>query len=167
MLTADDLNAFLEANGIAYRTVRHRPVFHVRDGLDLKASLPGAHTKNLFLRDAKAGLWLVSALDDSRIDLKRLAVELRAPRLSFARPGLMNESLGVNPGSVTPFALLNDSARRVNFVLDATLAAAPFVNFHPLTNTATTRISQAGLRRFLEAVGVTARIIDFARLDGA
>ncbi len=166
MVTPDDLIVFLAASGIAHVTVQHRPIFHVRDGADLKTSLPGAHTKNLFLRDAKAGLWLVSALDDARIDLKGLANELRSPRLSFASPRRLTDALGVSPGSVTPFALLNDSARQVGYVLDANLAAAPFVNFHPLTNTATTRISQAGLRRFLDAVGVTPRIIDFARLDG-
>jgi Ala-tRNA(Pro) deacylase len=167
MRTREDLMAFLETHGICHVTIDHRPIFRVGEGEDVKKALQGAHTKNLFLTDAKTGLWLVSAVDDALIDLKALAVELQCRRLSFASPRRLADALGVTPGSVTPFALLNDSAREVSFVLDSQLAAAPYVNFHPLTNTATTRVSQAGLRRFLHEVGITPRIVDIAQVGRA
>jgi Ala-tRNA(Pro) deacylase len=139
-------------------------VFRVGEGEAVKASLPGGHTKNLFLKDAKGQLWLVSALQDTRIDLKALPRAIGAAKLSFGSAELMGETLGVTPGSVTAFGLINDSGRRVRFVLDAGLALADPVNFHPLVNTATTALSQGDFRRFLAALGVEPLIVDFARL---
>jgi len=156
------LFAFFDALGIAHRTVEHPAVFHVGEGDDFKAAMPGGHTKNLFLKDAKGQLWLVSALQETRIDLKGLPRRIGAARLSFGPAEAMAGALGVAPGSVTAFALINDKGRRVRFVLDAALAAADPVNFHPLANTATTAISQADFRRFLAALGVTPLIVDFA-----
>ncbi len=165
MKTRADLIAFLDAEGIAHSTLDHPAVFRVGEGEEIKASLPGGHTKNLFLKDAKGQLWLISALGETRIDLKRLHPVIGSARLSFGSPELMLATLGVTPGSVTAFGLINDTGRRVRFVLDAALAKADPVNFHPLTNTATTAVSQAGFRRFLSALGVTPLIVDFAAME--
>ncbi|HYD44499.1 MAG TPA: YbaK/EbsC family protein [Phenylobacterium sp.] len=167
MKTRDDLLAFLDAHGIDHRTVDHLAVFRVEEGHEIKASMPGAHTKNLFLKDAKAQLWLISALGETAIDLKRLHPVIGSARLSFGNPALMQETLGVTPGSVTAFGLINDVHRRVRFVLDKALAEAELVNFHPLINTATTAVSQAGFRRFLELVEAPPLIVDFAAMQVA
>ena len=159
-----DLFAFLDRIGVEHQTVEHPAVFRVGEGADLKAAMPGAHTKNLFLKDARGQLWLISAADLTTIDLKRLHTVIGAARLSFGAPALMQETLGVAPGSVTAFGLVNDTDGRVRFVLDRALAEAGRVNFHPLTNTATTGVSQAGLRRFLAALGVQPLIVDFAAM---
>jgi Ala-tRNA(Pro) deacylase len=160
-MTPQDLLAYLEGLGIAQTTLWHAPVFRVEEGLEIKAQLPGGHTKNLFLKDAKDQLWLVSALGETRIDLKRLPRVIGSARLSFGSAVLMEQVLGVTPGSVTAFALVNDTERRVRFVADAALMAADPVNFHPLTNAATTAVSQQGFRDFLAAVGVEPLVVDF------
>ena len=160
-----DLFAFLDAHAIAHRTLDHPPVFRVGEGDAFKAELPGGHTKNLFLKDAKDQLWLISALGETQIDLKRLPKVIGSARLSFGSAALMEEVLGVTPGSVTAFALVNDIGRRVRFVADAALMAADPVNFHPLTNAATTAVSQSDFRRFLAALGVEPLIVDFAGLE--
>lgn len=164
MHTRADLMALLDSLGVATATTDHPAVFRVGEGEAIKAAIPGAHTKNLFLKDAKGQLWLVSARDDTRIDLKRLPPVIGAARLSFGSAELMAETLGVTPGSVTAFALINDAAHRVRFVLDRRLAEAERVNFHPLANTATTGVSQEGFRAFLESVGVTPLVVDFAAM---
>jgi Ala-tRNA(Pro) deacylase len=165
-MTRDELFALFDRLGIAQRTLEHPAVFRVGEGEDVKAGLPGGHTKNLFLKDAKDRLWLVSALQDSAIDLKRLPAAIGSARLSFGSPARLEEALGVTPGSVTAFALANDTDHRVTFVLDAGLAQADPVNFHPLTNTATTAISQADFRRFLDHLAIEPLIVDFEALAG-
>jgi Ala-tRNA(Pro) deacylase len=162
MKTRKDLFARFAELGIAHRTIEHPAVFRVGEGEAVKAALRGGHTKNLFLKDAKGQLWLVSALQDSRIDLKALPSAIGSARLSFGSPDAMASALGVTPGSVTAFALINDERHAVRFVLDAALADADPVNFHPLVNTATTAVSQADFRRFLAALGVEPLIVDFA-----
>jgi Ala-tRNA(Pro) deacylase len=157
-----DLFAFFDAHGVDHDTLEHPAVFHVGEGEEIKAALPGAHTKNLFLKDSRDQLWLISAEQSAAIDLKRLPAVIGSGRLSFGPAALMENVLGVTPGSVTAFALINDSTRRVRFVLDATLAAAERVNFHPLTNTATTAVSREGFRRFLRALDIAPLIVDFA-----
>jgi Ala-tRNA(Pro) deacylase len=164
MKTRADLMAFLDAHGIAHATVDHPAVFKVGEGQEVKAAIAGAHTKNLFLEDAKDRLWLISAVDVALINLKRLPRLIGSARLSFGKAQLLEEALGVTPGAVTAFALINDHTHAVTFVLDAALAAAPCLNFHPLVNTATTTVSQAGFRRFLAALGVTPLIVDFGAL---
>jgi Ala-tRNA(Pro) deacylase len=163
--TPDDLYAFLDAHGIAHQTLEHPAVFRVDEGHEIKARLPGGHTKNLFLKDGKDQLWLICALGETHVDLKRLPEVIGAARLSFGSPELMQAALGVTPGSVTLFALVNDAGRRVKLVLDAAMLQPEPVNFHPLTNTATTAISQDGLRRFLKALDITAQVVDFERLQ--
>lgn len=165
MRTKDEFLAFLDGLGVAHETIGHPAVFRVGEGEDVKARIAGAHTKNLFLKDAKDRLWLVSAEDRAVIDLKRLHHVIGSARLSFGAAPLMEAALGVAPGSVTAFALANDRERRVTFVLDRTLAEAERVNFHPLVNTATTGVSREGFRRFLAAIGVAPLIVDFQAMQ--
>jgi len=164
-MTPEQLLARLEEMGLAQTTLWHRPVFTVDEGQDIKAQLPGGHTKNLFLNDGKDQLWLISALGETQIDLKRLPPVIGSARLSFGNAGLMEETLGVTPGSVTALALINDTEKRVRFVADAALMDADPINFHPLTNAATTALSQADFRRFLREVGVEPIVVDFERLE--
>jgi Ala-tRNA(Pro) deacylase len=162
LATPADLIAFLARHGIAHRTLEHAPVVRVGEGGEIKAALPGGHTKNLFLKDAKDRLWLISALSETQIDLKGLPKVIGSGRLSFGSAELMAEALGVTPGSVTAFGLINDKMRRVSFVADAALMASDPVNFHPLTNVATTAISRAGFTAFLAALGIAPTVVDFA-----
>ena len=165
MKTRADLMALLDSLGAETTTLEHRAVFRVGEGEDVKAGLPGVHTKNLFLKDARGQLWLISAADSAAIDLKRLHPVIGAARLSFGNAALMEETLGVAPGSVTAFGLINDTDHRVRFVLDRVLDEAARVNFHPLTNTATTGIDREGLRRFFTAVGVCPLVVDFSQMQ--
>jgi Ala-tRNA(Pro) deacylase len=151
--TRKDLFALLDRLGVAHSTLDHPPVFTVEEGADIKAALPGGHSKNLFLKDRRGGLWLVCALGESQIDLGALAKALGAQRFSFGSAELMKEALGVTPGAVTVFALMNDRLNRVSLVLDEALMAHDPVNFHPLTNDATTAVSPDGLRAFLAETG--------------
>jgi Ala-tRNA(Pro) deacylase len=160
--TEADLFAFLDAHGIAHRTHRHERVFRVDDGHGIKAALPGGHTKNLFLKDSKGQLWLISALGDTLIDLKALPARIGSARLSFGSPERLIEALGVTPGSVTAFALINDPHHRVRFVLDSGLLVHETINFHPLSNDATTAVSRDGFLSFLAALGVEPQVVDFA-----
>ena len=138
--------------------------------MSLRGTLPGGHCKSLFLKDKKGGLWLVVALEERRVDLKRLADALGAPRFSFGNPELLHEALGVVPGSVTPFALVNDAAHRVAVVLDKGMLGHDPLNYHPLENTRTTAITPADLLRFIADCGHQPRIVDLdaiAPADGA
>ena len=164
MKTREDLLQFLAAHGIEATTYEHPAVFTVGESGRIKQTIPGAHTKNLFLKDARGQLWLISAEGHAQIDLKRLHHVIHSARLSFGNAELMAETLGVAPGSVTAFGLINDTGRRVRFVLDRTLAEAELVNFHPLTNTATTTVSAEDFRRFLAAIGVSPLVVDFAAM---
>ncbi|MGX6646498.1 prolyl-tRNA synthetase associated domain-containing protein [Maricaulaceae bacterium MS644] len=157
-----DLLAFLDACGIAHRTVDHEPVFTVAEGDAIKADMPGGHTKNLFLKDKKGVLILISALQSTTIDLKTLHHRLDCARLSFGKPELLLQALDVTPGSVTAFAILNDPARRVRFILDAALMEQEIVNFHPLKNDATTAVSSSDLLSFVRALGREPEIFDFS-----
>ncbi len=158
----EDLLRFFDEHGIAHRTLDHPAVFRVEEGTEIKAALPGGHTKNLFLKDKKQQIWLISAWQNTAIDLKRLPKVIGSDRLSFGSEALLQEVLGVRGGSVTAFALINDRQRRVRFVLDAALLEHDPVNFHPLTNEATTAVSKADFLRFLEALGVEPLVVDFS-----
>jgi Ala-tRNA(Pro) deacylase len=155
----DALFAYLDSLGIAHKTVTHPAVFTVEEARSLRGTLEGSHTKNLFLRDKKDVPYLVVASEDAVIELRSLHRLLGASgRFSFGSPDLMRELLGVEPGSVTPFAVINDTGRRVSVVLDAGMMANAVLNFHPLVNTGTTTISREGLLKFLEATGHLPRI---------
>jgi Ala-tRNA(Pro) deacylase len=161
MYDPQQLFARLEALGIAQHTVEHPPVFTVEEAKALRGNLPGHHIKNLFLRNKKEEMWLVVALEDRAIDLKRLGEALGAGRLSFGSPERLRRVLGVEPGSVTPFALVNDETQVVRLALDRGLMEGGPVNAHPLVNTMTTAIASADLLRLFEATGHTPLWLDF------
>jgi Ala-tRNA(Pro) deacylase len=155
----DELFAYLDSLGIAHKTITHPPVFTVGEGRELRGTIAGAHTKNLFLRDKKGTVFLVVALENAVIELKSLHRLLGASgRFSFGSAELMRELIGVEPGSVTPFAVINDKTHRVTVVLDAAMMELEVLNYHPLVNTGTTTISRDGLLKFLEATGHPPRI---------
>lgn len=160
-----DLFDFLDTLGIAHSTVDHEPVFTVEEGQHIKASMPGGHTKNLFLRDKKGRIVLISALGETRIRINKLHQELGTQRLSFGKEDLLQETLGVRPGSVTAFALINDVEARVHMVLDSALFEHDIVNFHPLANNATTAIASNDLLRFVRATGREPLVFDFSQLE--
>ena len=162
---AEDLYAFLDAHGIAHTTHHHPRVFRVDEGAEIKAAMPGGHSKNLFLKDHKGQLWLISALGETRIDLKSLPGVIGSGRLSFGSEERLYEALGVTPGSVTAFALINDPEHKVRFVIDKALYESEPINFHPLSNDATTAVSREGFAAFLKALGREYQVIDFAALS--
>lgn len=157
--TPEDLFARLAQLGITVTTVRHRPVFTVEEARTHRGDLPGVHTKSLFLRDKKGTMSLVVCLEDRAVDLKQLARRIGAGRLSFGSPERLMKYLGVVPGAVSPFALLNDTQGKVRVFFDQSVLGGGPVNLHPLDNALTTAIAAADLRRFLDAVGHAPQIV--------
>ena len=157
----EDLFRRLDALGVKHHTLQHEPLFRVGEGLEIKRALPGGHTKNLFLKDSKGRLWLLTALGETQVDLKGLPKRLGSGRLSFAAEERLWNSLGVRPGSVSPFALINDIDHEVTLVLDRALTDHEILNFHPLENTATTAISRVDFLSFLSALGVSPVFMNF------
>ena len=164
--TPDDLFAFLDRLGVAHKTVTHAPLFTVEQSQALRGTIPGGHTKNLFLKDKKDAVFLVVAPEEGHVDLKTLHHKLGAARFSFGSANLLMELLGVTPGAVTAFGVINDTAHRVNVVLDAGLMENAIINCHPLVNTMTTSIGRDDLVKFLEATGHTPRIERLADAAG-
>jgi Ala-tRNA(Pro) deacylase len=161
MLAPQQLFDRLDSLGLVHRSVSHPPVFTVEEAKAHRGELPGHHIKNLFLRNKKEQMWLVVALEDRGVDLKRLGEMLGAGRLSFGSPERLRKYLGVEPGSVTPFAVINDTGHHVRLVLDSGLRQEGPINAHPLTNTMTTAISLTDLQRFFKATGHQPRWLDF------
>lgn len=153
--TRDDLMAFFKELDIEVSTVDHEPVFTVAESGDLHDRIPGGHTKNLFVKDKKSRLFLIVVLHDAEIDLKKVHQIIGAQgRVSFGNADLLMEVLGVEPGSVTPFSLINDrEALRVTPVFDAAMMQHDILNYHPLKNDATTAISASDLVKFAQACG--------------
>jgi Ala-tRNA(Pro) deacylase len=150
----DDTGLFARLGelGIEHETVEHPPLYTVEQSRELRGDLPGAHIKNLFLRDKKRRMWLVTVLEDRDIDLKALRGWIGAQgTLSFGSADLLMETLGVIPGAVTPFAVINDKEGKVTMVLDKALLEIDPVNAHPLRNDRTSAVAPADLVRFLEA----------------
>jgi Ala-tRNA(Pro) deacylase len=158
-VTPDELFAYLDSLGIAHETVTHPPLFTVEQSQALRGTIAGGHTKNLFLKDKKDAVYLVVAPEEGRIDLKSLHKRLgAASRFSFGSADLMRELLGVDPGAVTAFGVINDTERRVNVVVDAGLMENAVINCHPLVNTMTTSVARDDLVTFLAATGHAPRI---------
>ena len=158
--TPDELFARLDQLGVETQTHRHPPVFTVEESKRLRGDLPGAHCKNLLLRDHKKALWLVVAAEDRVIDLKALKGLMGSGRLSFAKAEILRAVLGVDAGAVTPFGLINDGDGTLNVVLDAAMMRHELLNFHPLTNAATTAITPDGLIAFIRSCGHEPRIVE-------
>lgn len=149
-----DLIAFLDRLGIATRTFEHPPLFTVEQSQALRGEIAGGHTKNLFLKDKKDNYFLLTVGEEAQVDLKQVHHAIgAASRVSFGRPEMLMELLGVVPGAVTVFGLINDTQRRVKLFLDAALMEHETINAHPLTNEATTQIARADLLRFIAATG--------------
>ncbi len=158
------LLARLDALGVEHEDHSHPPLFTVEDSKALRGELPGAHVKNLFLRDKKGKMWLVVCLEDRAIDLKALGAALGGARLSFGSPDRLWKTLGIRPGAVSPLALVNDTENAVTVILDQELMTMAPLNFHPLTNEMTVAITPDGLRRFLKDTGHTATEMDLSPL---
>lgn len=167
--TPEQLLARFDALSLDVKTLTHAAVYTVEESKAVRAelaavaSVEGGHCKNLFLKDKKGVLWLVVCDEDRAIDLKALRHQIGAAHLSFGKPELLFEVLGVEPGSVTPFAAINDTERRVNVVIDAALMGHAALHFHPLINTMTTRITPKDLIAFLDTEHGAPLIAD---LDG-
>ncbi|NUP09418.1 MAG: prolyl-tRNA synthetase associated domain-containing protein [Polyangiaceae bacterium] len=157
---ATALFAKLEGLGIATHTVSHPPVFTVEQAKRHRVDDRGVHVKNLFLRNKKGSMWLVTTSEDRPVDLKELAAKIGAGHVSFGSPDRLRQHLGVEPGSVTPFAVLHDETRVVTSVIERSLLESTAVHCHPLTNDRTTSLSGPDLLRFLEATGHLPTVLD-------
>jgi len=160
--TPDDLFQKLDALGVAHATVTHPPLRTVEDSQSLRGELPGGHAKNLFLKNKKGALFLLVAEETAPVRLKEFGKSVGAGALSFAKPDLLMAALGVIPGAVTPFALINAAPGAVAVFFDQALLACDPLNFHPLDNTMTTTVSRDGLLAFLAGLGHNYRTTDFA-----
>jgi len=151
--TRADLFTMLDGLGIETATTEHPPLHTVEESQALRGEIAGGHTKNLFLKDKKDQVFLVVAEEDAPIDMKGLHKRIGSARLSFGKPELLAELLGVVPGSVTPFGVINDREKRVTVILDSALLRHEELNFHPLENVATTTIGRDDFVAFLRHAG--------------
>ena len=158
----NDLFQRLDSLGITSTTRDHPPVFTVEEARKVHDDIVGGHCKNLFCKDEKGEFWLIVCLEDDRVDLKTAPAKIGSRRLSFGKPDLLMDILGVEPGSVTPFALINDPSHRVNVILDARMMQQDILNYHPLRNDATTSIASADLLAFIKSCGHVPRIVAVA-----
>lgn len=150
---------------ITHKIYDHDPIFTVEEGLHLHDIIAGAHCKNLFLKDKKKQYWLISAVENTQIDLKLLPKLIDSARVSFGSAERLWEVLKVKPGSVTPFAVINDTDLRVNVILDKNLFDHDAVNFHPLQNTQSVALAPRDVERYIEACGHAPRIVDLSGLS--
>lgn len=148
--------------GIQTETREHAPAFTVDEARDLRGAIPGGHCKNLFLKDEKGAVWLIVCLEDARIDLKAAPAKIGSKRLTFGKPELLMELLGVEPGSVTPFGLINDTGNRITVILEERMMRENLLNYHPLNNDATTTIKAEDLLAFIRSCGHEPRIVALA-----
>lgn len=161
----EDVLARLEALGIKAATHHHPPLFTVEQSKELRGDLLGGHCKNLFLRDRKSRMWLVVCREDLRIDLKALGPRIGADRLSFGSADRLMRVLGVIPGAVSPFALINDAENQVSVILDKGMMELSPLNYHPISNEMTTAITPDALLRFIRACGHDPQVVDLEAGD--
>jgi len=164
LATPEILFKEFEKLGIEVSTQSHEPVFTSAEGMHLKDKIQGAHCKSLFLKTKKHAYYLLIMLDDTRLDLKGLAHTLKSDRLSFASDDRLMEKLGIKPGSVTPFAVINNTDKDVNVVLDYDMMQHDILNYHPLENDKTTSIARGDLEKFLTAQGYTPLVLELPKL---
>ena len=154
-----DLFSLLDDLDIIHETVNHPPFFTVEDGLPWRDKIRGLHCKSLFLKDKDGVLYLLVMRGDKRCDMSELSKKIGAARLSFGKPELLFEKLGVTPGSVTPFALINDFGREIKLLFDETMLQSEWVNYHPLRNDQTTIIRAQDLLKFVAHLGYKPQIV--------
>lgn len=160
MKSSDDLFSFLSELSIDVKNTEHEAVFTVAESQALRDEIEGGHTKNLFLKDKKGRYFLLTVLEDAEIDLKTVHQKIGAQgRVSFGKPEPLMEYLGVLPGSVTAFGIINDTGNQVSLILDARLMENEIINCHPLRNTATTSIAAEDLKKFVTATDHALQII--------
>ncbi|MEM1343459.1 MAG: prolyl-tRNA synthetase associated domain-containing protein [Pseudomonadota bacterium] len=159
------LRAFFAEHALPWHHHSHPPLFTVEDSRSLRGDIPGAHVKNMFLKEKKGGLWLVTCLEDRRVRIRDLEKAMGARGCSFAKPELLWQTLGVRPGAVTPFAALQAGPEQIRVVLDRDLSLHGEINAHPLHNRATLTISYENLIRFLHLTGHDPFLVDFAALE--
>ncbi len=152
--TQTELFQFLDSLGIAHKTKQHEPVFTVAESVALRDEIPGGNTKNLFVKDKKDNYFLLTVEEHATVDLKTVHTIIgAASKVSFGRPEKLMEYLGVIPGAVTAFGVINDAGQNVKIIIDQDLMQDEIVNCHPLSNDATTSIASKDLLRFIEATG--------------
>ena len=154
------LYELLTQSGIEYNIYDHEPLYTVEDLKNLRGTITGAHSKNLFLRDQKKNFFLISLLEDTQIDLKKIVEPLNSKKLSFAQPNYLKDLMNIEPGSVSPFGLINDKDKKINFFLDQRFLNYDYVNFHPLTNTATVQLKPKILCDFISSKHKLVNMID-------
>lgn len=164
-MTSDELLQSLDQEGIEHHTVEHAPMWTVEDAKAIRAPCGYGHTKNLFVRNKKGQMWLLTLHEDRKIDLKAVAKLVGTNRFSFASPERLMHHLGVIPGAVSAFSILNDVYRRVGFFIDEALMADPALHVHPLINTRTTTIERIALLNFLERKGYPHQVLEFSTID--
>ena len=164
MVTKQDLIHILNDSSFEYYIKEHKPLFTVEDSQTLRGEIPGGHSKNLFLKDVKGQFYLLSVEENSSIDLKKTMTCINSKKLSFAKPEYLKLILGIEPGSVSPFALLNDSNKKVIFYFDQSFLKYEKVNFHPLINTATVSINPKNLIKLIEKYHSKVNFIDVGPL---
>ncbi|MFP4097386.1 MAG: prolyl-tRNA synthetase associated domain-containing protein [Alphaproteobacteria bacterium] len=159
----DDLLAYLDNLGIEYRLYEHEPIFTVEQGEPLKKTILGMHCRNLFLRDKKKNMFLITAANETRLDLKKLSDLLPSARLSFASPVRLYENLGIMPGAVNPFCIMNDKKGTIRMILDSTMMDVEIVNYHPMDNAWTIGMSPDDLLAFLDSTGHDYEVLDLTQ----
>ncbi len=160
--TPEDLFQIFQRLGISHALHHHQPIFTVQEGEHLKASIPGLHCRNLFLKDKKEQMFLVVAANDTAVDMKKLEGVIGSARLSFGSPDRLWKYLGITPGSVCPFVAVNDTEHRVTIVLDAYMMASKLVCYHPLDNSMSVCLTPADLLKFFDHTGHQVKILDLS-----
>jgi Ala-tRNA(Pro) deacylase len=160
--SSEVLLSSLQEIGVKYQIYHHEPIFRVEDGLHLKKSIPGLHCRNLFLCDKKKKMFLVVAANETLVDLKKLQVLIGSDRLSFGSPDRLWTYLGIYPGAVCPFTVINDKHHEVSVILDAWMMQAPSVCYHPMDNAQTIALTPADLLKFFAHTGHVSKILDLS-----
>lgn len=160
-----ELYALLDAHDVGYVHNQHPALHTVEESRELRGDLPGAHVKNMFLKDKKGQFWLVTCLEHRKIRIRDLEKQIGAAKASFGKPEALWEMLGIRPGAVSPFGLINDPDHKVRVVLDQQMLAIDPINAHPLHNEATTTVGRDDFRRFFEITGHSPVVVDFDALE--
>ena len=161
-ITSNDLIQYLDKLGIEYKIFDHDPIFTVAEGEHLKANIPGVHCRNLYMRDKKKNNYLLVLANETEVDLKKLSDLFESGRLSFGSSDRLWEHLGIRPGSVNPFTIMNDTNDKVRLFLDADMMDAEIVNYHPMDNAQTISLKPSDLIKFIESLYHNYTIIDLS-----